>query len=61
MSNRGAVQIIIAGTALEADLLRHPDPIVANLFSALVITAVVTTVVMPFGLRAVLGRERSTK
>lgn len=57
LSGRGAVELIIASIALEAGLFRHPDPIVANLFSALVITAVVTTLIMPLGLRAVLGRE----
>lgn len=61
LSGRGAVELIIASIALEAGLFRSPDPIVANLFSALVITAVVTTVIMPFGLRAVLPRERTGK
>ena len=43
MSGRGAVELIIASIALEAGLFDQPDPIVANLFSALVIMAVVTT------------------
>ena len=55
---RGAVELIIASIALEAGLFRHPDPTVANLFSALVITAVVTTLVMPFGLRVILKGKR---
>jgi Kef-type K+ transport system membrane component KefB len=54
MSGRGAVELIIASFALEAGLFDQPDPIVANLFSALVIMAVVTTLTMPFGLRRVL-------
>lgn len=54
MSGRGAVELIIASIALEAGLFDQPDPIVANLFSALVIMAVVTTLIMPFGLRRVL-------
>ena len=54
MSGRGAVELIIASIALEAGLFDQPDPIVANLFSALVIMAVVTTLMMPFGLRRVL-------
>ncbi len=57
LSGRGAVELIIASIALEAGLFRHPDPIVANLFSALVITAVATTLVMPFGLRMILKGE----
>jgi len=58
LSGRGAVELIIASIALEAGLFRHPDPTVANLFSALVITAVVTTLVMPFGLRVILKGKR---
>lgn len=54
MSGRGAVELIIAGMALEAGLFLQPDPpppIVAGLFSAVVIMAVVTTVVAPIVLR----------
>lgn len=58
LSGRGAVELIIASIALEAGLFNQPHPIVANLFSALVITAVVTTIIMPFGLRIALGRKR---
>ena len=54
MSGRGAVELIIASIALEAGLFAQPDPVVANLFSALVIMAVVTTLMVPFGLRRVL-------
>lgn len=54
MSGRGAVELIIASIALEAGLFDHPDPVIANLFSALVIMAVVTTLMMPFGLRRIL-------
>lgn len=54
LSGRGAVELIIASIALEAGLFNHPDPIVANLFSALVITAIATTLLMPLGLRWVL-------
>ena len=54
MSGRGAVELIIASIALEAGLFDQPDPIVANLFSALVIMAVVTTMATPVGLRRVL-------
>ncbi len=50
LSGPGAVELIIASIALDAGLFDHPDPVVANLFSALVITAAVTTVIMPAGL-----------
>ncbi|MDN2565597.1 cation:proton antiporter [Aquibium sp. A9E412] len=55
MSGRGAVELIIASIALEAGLFALDDPLVENLFSALVIMAVVTTVLTPLGLRRVLG------
>ncbi len=46
MNARGAVELIIAGIALDAGLFLQPEPIppvIANLFSAVVITAIVTT------------------
>lgn len=58
MSARGAVELIIADIALRAGLFVHPDPvpaIVANLFSAVVIMAVVTTVLTPILLRPILS------
>ena len=54
MSGRGAVELIIAGVALEAGLFLHPTPpgvIVQSLFSAIVIMALVTTMVTPIVLR----------
>lgn len=54
MSGRGAVELIIAGVALEAGLFLQPSPpppIVQSLFSAVVIMAIVTTVVSPIVLR----------
>jgi len=54
MSGRGAIELIIAGIALEAGLFDRPDPappIVANLFSAVVIVAIVTTLAMPILMR----------
>jgi hypothetical protein len=39
----------------------HAHPIVANLFSAMVVTAVVTTLAMPVLLRWVLGSAASPK
>jgi Kef-type K+ transport system membrane component KefB len=55
MSGRGAVELIIAGVALQAGLFTHPDPppaIIQGLFSAIVIMAIVTTIVTPL----ILGR-----
>ncbi len=60
MSGRGAVELIIADIALRAGLFAQPDPapaIVANLFSAIVIMAVVTTLITPIGLRMLISRE----
>ena len=60
MSGRGAVELIIADIALRAGLFSQPDPtppIVANLFSAIVIMAVVTTLITPIGLRFIMSRE----
>ena len=60
MSGRGAVELIIADIALRAGLFSHPDPtpaIVANLFSAIVIMAVVTTLMTPIGLRLIASQE----
>ncbi|MEE4361459.1 MAG: cation:proton antiporter [Pseudomonadales bacterium] len=57
MSARGAVELIIADIALRAGLFQHPDPvpaIVANLFSAVVIMAITTTILAPLALRAIL-------
>jgi Kef-type K+ transport system membrane component KefB len=54
MSGRGAVELIIAGVALEAGLFMQPSPpgaIVESLFSSVVIMAIVTTVVAPIVLR----------
>ena len=60
MSGRGAVELIIADIALRAGLFSHPDPtpaIVANLFSAIVIMAVVTTLMTPIGLRLIVSQK----
>jgi len=54
MSGRGAVELIVAGIALEAGLFLQPttpDPIVQGLFSTIVIMAIVTTVTTPIALR----------
>lgn len=56
MTGRGAVELIIADIALEAGLFTTliPTPIIDNLFSAVVIMAIVTTIVMPIWLKRVL-------
>lgn len=62
MSARGAVELVIADIALRAGLFTQPDPpppIVANLFSAIVIVAVVTTLATPFMLKKVFAGHRS--
>jgi Kef-type K+ transport system membrane component KefB len=54
MSGRGAVELIVAGVALQAGLFAQPVPtpvIVESLFSAIVIMALVTTVLTPIFLR----------
>jgi Kef-type K+ transport system membrane component KefB len=61
MSARGAVELIIAGIALDAGLFEHPQPAppeVRYLFSAIVITAIVTTLLSPLGLRWIFGPRR---
>lgn len=60
MSSRGAVELIIADIALRAGLFSQPDPtptVVANLFSAIVIMAITTTILAPILLRSVFRRE----
>ena len=59
MSGRGAVELVIAGVALDAGLFLHPEPpgpIVGSLFSAIVIMAIVTTVATPIALRMLWHR-----
>ncbi|MDJ0942330.1 MAG: cation:proton antiporter [Kiloniellales bacterium] len=61
LSGRGAVELVIASIAQKSGLFLAGDgahPIVGNLFSALVITAVATTLVVPIGLRCLLGWRR---
>lgn len=59
MSGRGAVELIVAGVALQAGLFAHPSPappIVAGLFSSVVIMALVTTILTPIVLRSLAKR-----
>lgn len=60
MSARGAVELIIADIALRAGLFSRPEPVppvVAKMFSAVVIMAIVTTLITPVGLRLILPRR----
>lgn len=61
MSARGAVELIIADIALRAGLFTKPQPVppvVEYMFSAIVIMALVTTVIAPPLLKALLvGRD----
>jgi Kef-type K+ transport system membrane component KefB len=57
MNGRGAVELIVATVALEAGLFNHPvpvPPIVSAMFSAIVIVAIITTLMTPIGLRLLL-------
>jgi Kef-type K+ transport system membrane component KefB len=64
MNARGAVGLIIADIALRQGLFSHPDPapaIVSSLFSAIVIMAVITTLLTPVALRWVIFHLHSKK
>jgi len=59
MNGRGAVELIVAAVALEAGLFAHPvptPPLVTAIFSSIVIMAIVTTIIVPIGIRPLLGR-----
>ena len=60
MSARGAVELVVLGIAYEAGLFSslsgQDDPIAGHLFSALVLTGVITTMLAPSLLRMVLPK-----
>jgi len=59
MSGRGAVELIVAGVALQAGLFTQPVPVPAiidSLYSSIVVMALVTTVIAPILLRYLAGR-----
>lgn len=58
MSPRGAVELVIAGIALKAGLFATGGGVVTNLFSSVVVMAVVTTLVSPI-LLSRMFRSRS--
>jgi Kef-type K+ transport system membrane component KefB len=54
MNARGAVELIVADVAFQAGLFEQTgprDPLVGSLYSAVVITAIVTTLATPIGLK----------
>ena len=62
MSARGAVELIVAGVALQAGLFLQPSPpppIVDSLYSSVVIMALVTTVLTPLMLRLLIRRNNA--
>ena len=57
MNGRGAVEIIVAVVALQAGLFNQPvptPPIVTAIFSSIVIMAIITTIVVPLGMKPLL-------
>lgn len=59
MNGRGAVELVIVEIALRANLFAHPDPatpVIDNMFSAIVIMAIVTTVMTPLLLKPMIER-----
>lgn len=59
MSARGAVELVLADIALEAGILSLPgvvSPILANLFSAVVVVAILTTVATPVLLKQIYAK-----
>lgn len=62
MNGRGAVEIIVAAVAMEVGLFSVPvptPPIVTAMFSAIVIMAIVTTIMVPIGMKLVLFKNRA--
>lgn len=59
MSARGAVELVIADIALKAGIFSLPgvsSPILENLFSAVVVMAIITTVATPVLLKKIYGK-----
>jgi Kef-type K+ transport system membrane component KefB len=57
MNGRGAVEIVVAVVALEAGLFTQPVPVpavVSAIFSGIVIMAILTTIVVPLGMKPLL-------
>lgn len=59
MSGRGAVELIVAGVALEAGLFLQPTPVppvVHGMYSSIVVMALVTTIIAPIALHRLVRR-----
>jgi Kef-type K+ transport system membrane component KefB len=57
MNGRGAVEIVVAVVALEAGLFTQPTPVpsvVSAIFSSIVIMTILTTIVVPLGMKPLL-------
>lgn len=64
MSARGAVELVIADIALKAGIFSLPgvtSPVLENLFSAIVIMAILTTVVTPVLMEMIYGRPAADR
>ena len=60
MNGRGAVEIIVAAIALETGLFLQPvptPPVVSSIFSSVVIMAIVTTILVPLGMKPLLRKK----
>lgn len=63
MSARGAVELIVAEMALRGGLFTRPDPppaIVTDMYSSIVIVAIVTTLIAPMTLKKIFGGGATT-
>ena len=64
MSGRGAVELIVAGVALEAGLFLQPSPpppLVQGLYSSIVVMALVTTLLTPMFLHWLIAGKPSNR
>jgi Kef-type K+ transport system membrane component KefB len=60
MNARGAVELVIADVAFRAGLFEVPDPpppVIASMYSAVVLTAIATTFATPIGLKWIYGKD----
>jgi len=61
MNGRGAVEIVVAVVALNAGLFTQPTPVppvVSAIFSGIVIMAILTTIVVPLGMKPLLKAKQ---
>jgi len=62
MNSRGGVDLIVASVALKAGVFNQPQPVpdvVAAMFSAVIIMAIGSSLIVPLGLRILLGSRGS--